>query len=189
MMAMSPASASPAPPPIAAPLIAVTTGLVSCEKTPCNFAVISARRSTRGALADDSAANSDKSAPAQKAGPAPVSTIARTPAAPSASRNASNSASLSARFSALRFSGRFMVRKRTAPSFWIKSSGIPFTAAINQSIELHAGLEHHRTPLGLLGEHIGGILLRRRRRRRGVEGVVLFFQVVAVERGDGGARS
>jgi hypothetical protein len=128
MMAMSPASARPAPPPIAAPLMAVTTGLVSCEKTPCNFAVMSARRSTRAALADDSAANSDKSAPAQKAGPAPVNTIARTFASLSASRNASNNASLSARLSALRFSGRFMVRMRTAPSSSISKSAIARTA-------------------------------------------------------------
>ena len=41
MSAMSPASASPAPPPIAAPLIAVTTGFVMREKISCRLIVSS----------------------------------------------------------------------------------------------------------------------------------------------------
>jgi hypothetical protein len=62
-------------------------------------------------------ANSPMSAPATNAfSPAPVSTSTRTP---SSSRSASSAAISSARtrpFSALRFSGRSMVRTATAPS-------------------------------------------------------------------------
>src|SRR5262249_49298361 len=124
MSATSPASASPAPPPIAAPLTAVTTGFVSCENVRCRFMVSSERRSTSAALSGVRSLNSLKSAPAQKARPAPVSTMLRTPASASAARRPSSSASLSAMLSALRFSGRFMVRTRTAPWFSINKSDI-----------------------------------------------------------------
>ena len=57
--------------------------------------------------------NSARSAPAQKPCPAPVSTIAPTASSASAARSASSSAWVSSVLSALRFSGRFMVRMRT----------------------------------------------------------------------------
>src|SRR5262245_1176911 len=124
MSAMSPASASPAPPPIAAPLIAVITGLVSRGKIPCRLIVSWARRSTSGWFAAARSLNSDRSAPAQKAGPAPVRTIACTPSSASAALRPSSRASLSALLSAFRFFGRFIVSVRTAPRSSISSSGM-----------------------------------------------------------------
>src|SRR5580698_10193386 len=53
-------------------------------------------------------------------------------------------------------------------------------------IEPHAGLEDQRLPFGLLGQDERGKLLWRQRRRNGVEGLELFFDLGAIEYGDGG---
>src|SRR5215475_5486843 len=102
--------------------MAVTMGFESCEKIPCSSMVNAARRSTSGAFSGVSTLNSARSAPAQKATPAPVSTMLCTPSSASAARRPSSSACVSAWLSALRLSGRFMVRMRTAPRFSISSS-------------------------------------------------------------------
>src|SRR5262245_4280793 len=120
---MSAASAIPAPPPIAGPLIAVTTGLVSRGKISCRRVVSSARRATSG-LSAPSALNSARSAPAQNAEPAPVSRITLTASSTSAARRPSSNASVSALLRAFRFSGRFMVSVRTAARSSISSSAM-----------------------------------------------------------------
>src|SRR6266850_1125013 len=56
------------------------------------------------------------SAPAQKTGPAPVRTIARTDASPASSPNAAVSSAMSASSKALRTAGRSSVTVATAPA-------------------------------------------------------------------------
>src|SRR5258708_21553397 len=113
MTARSPAMASPAPPPIAAPLIAVTTGVSIFENTRWSCMVSSAR--AFATLGSFSPLNSARSAPAQNPGPAPVSTTQCIPSSASAVRSAARRSRVSAVSRALRFSGRLSVRMRTLP--------------------------------------------------------------------------
>src|SRR5215475_4823364 len=128
--------------------MAVTMGFESCEKIPCSSMVNAARRSTSGALSGVSSLNSARSAPAQKATPAPVSAMLRTRSSASAARRPSSSACVSAWLSALRLSGLFMVKMRTAPRSSISSSDMDClvsTAKPRQTC--HRGFELGDEPL------------------------------------------
>ena len=115
MTATSPASASPAPPPIAAPLMAVTTGFVMREKMPMQL------HGQLGALLDQVllvgrqvlelgqiGAGAEGRAGAGQHEAAHAVVALRPRAEPR------SAPAVSAWLRALRFSGRFMVRMRTA---------------------------------------------------------------------------
>src|SRR5688500_1389448 len=98
---------------MAAPLIALTTGLDIFGRASCSCMASSARCSAAWGACGP--LNSARSAPAQEPRPAPVRTIAPTPSSRSAAASASSNPCVSSLLSALRFSGRFSVMIRTAP--------------------------------------------------------------------------
>ena len=102
--------ASRNPPPNAGPLTAAITGLVTWRFRP-RFGVMS-----RGGTVRPSAAISLRSAPAQNASPAPVSTSTAAPSSASNRRNPAHNPSATARLTALRASGR-SITSHTTPSW------------------------------------------------------------------------
>jgi hypothetical protein len=109
--AMSAAATRPIPPPKACPLIAAITGLGPSR--------VSLRISTKGLVAPlPGSATSPRllrSAPAQKAGPLPVSTIARTAGSAMAAFRCSPISFTIAAESALRFCGESSVIHAAGP--------------------------------------------------------------------------
>src|SRR5258708_13477864 len=105
----------PAPPPTAWPRAAATIGLPSFGNAICSRMVRSARCRTASGLSGVSVENSEVSAPAQNARPAPVTMTARTLSSLSAASNAASRAVVRSVFSAFSLSGGFRVKTRTAP--------------------------------------------------------------------------
>jgi hypothetical protein len=121
---MSQASAILAPAPAAGPLTAQTTGFGSLRMARMSgLTPFSSDWPRSGRAWPGANARLERSAPAQKPLPAPVTSTARHWGSAAARAIPAASASMRAMLSAFRRSGRFRVSVSTPPSSWSKSTG------------------------------------------------------------------
>jgi hypothetical protein len=110
---MSMASVSVAPKPTAGPLMAAITGFLRSKMRSATRPPPSRWSSASVRARSNVAPPAPRSAPAQKARPAPVTMTTRTPSSPSARSSAAMRVSSISLFTAFRRSGRFSVSVQT----------------------------------------------------------------------------
>src|SRR5687767_13874022 len=116
------------PPPTQCPRIIATVGFGKVRSAAC-AARLCRRRSAMGSSGSLPPSSSEMSAPAQKLGPAPVTTRTRTPASPASSSSRPGSAAHIPAVTALRLSARSMVRTATVPCL-VTTSGSLISAEV-----------------------------------------------------------
>src|SRR5688572_24138651 len=151
------AAAISTPPPTQWPRIIATVGFGKARRAAW-AARLSRRRSAMGSRGSAPPSSSEMSAPAQKLGPAPVTTRTRTSGSPAGDSSTPGSAAHIPAVIALRLSGRSMVRTATAPCR-VMTRGSPMSAEVvgGEGVALVgvAGLVAGREPLpSLLGRPV-----------------------------------